>query len=171
MLKRIWRAFLALFRRRKQDNRPGEGADNAVEGVPEAGRPSEEGKAEEGPDADGGVPKAVSPEMRRLALLTSGLKPCRHDRPQVRRMEVGGFGEAYRFWVRLCGQAGFSSVCSGGHMRCVAHLDGQGGTLEFADKTSCCHDRVAVIRINAPVPEGQAKEIVFIVSNKKTELK
>ena len=161
MLKRIWRAFLALFRWRKQDNRPDEGTDNAGEGVPEAEQPSEEDKAK------GGVSGAVFPEMRRLALLTSGLKSCRHDRSQVRRMEVGGFGEAYRFWVRLCGQAGFSSVCSGGHIRCVAHLDGQRGTLEFADKTSCCHGRVAVIRINAPVPEGQAKEIVFIVSNKK----
>lgn len=163
MLKRIWRAFLALFRRRGQDRH-----DSTIVAVSDAEQAPLESDDGYVPEEDGiGASQTVSPEMRRLALLTSGLKPCRPGAPQVRRMEVGGFSEAYRFWVRLCGQSGFSSVCSGGRIRCVSHINGQAGTLEFADKTSCCRDKVAVIRINAPVPEGQAKEIVFMVSNKK----
>lgn len=168
MLKRMWRMLLGLFRQWKWDNRSEKTSWPTTTLIPETAlMVDDEQNAEDEPDIEAGVPDIPTPTIRRLALLTSHLRPYYYKRPEVKRMRVSGFAEAYGFWIRLCGQEGFTSVYSGGYLHCISNLNGQDGTLEFFDRSSCCCDKIAIIRINVSVPEGQTKEILFIVSNKK----
>lgn len=144
MLKKIWRAILALFQGKKR-------------GIPER-------NAASGGEGAVSVPVPSAPEMRRLTLLASELRPYSRRMPGIRKMKVGGFTDAYRFWVRLCGQCGFSCICSAGGVR---YVSGPSVLFEFTCKPSTHGKVLAVIRVNAPVPDGQVKEIRFIVTDKK----
>ncbi|WP_418816081.1 hypothetical protein [Paraprevotella clara] len=147
MLRRIWRAILTLFRGKRQGTTERDATPGREETV--------------------SVPVPPAPVMRRLALLASELKPYGRRMPEVRKMKVDGFTDAYRFWIRLCGQYGFSCTCSAGSVRYVCVLPDQTAVFEFTCKPSA-HGRVlAVIRVNAPVHDGQVKEIRFIVTDKK----
>lgn len=165
MLKRIWNVILSLFRRRKrqeqEEKTPFVEIDRSDTEAPESTDAVPEGSA------DAGVP-ALTGDDRRIALLTSGLKPYRRRMPEVRRVEVDGFTDAYRFWLRLCGRHSFSCKCSGGHVRYNATTGGKPGTMELTDKTGSS-DTVAVLRIGGTASGGQVREIRFIVSNKKTD--
>lgn len=162
MLKRIWNALLSLFRKRKPPQAPpdtwesGTGYSRHAEAAPDE-------SADE-------YPFVSTDDDRRVALLTSRLKPYRRRRPEVRKMEVEDFTEAYRFWQRMCGPRGFTYRCSGGHFRYRTTMHGATGTMELTDKTGR-DSVVAVLRIGGIVPGGQVKEIKFIVSNHKNRLK
>lgn len=158
MLKRIWKAILAMFRGKKHGVESGKDT-NRIKGTSRTGNTYAQVEA-----MTGTMPFA--PEIHRLALLASGLKPYSHRMPWVRRMKVGGFNDAYRFWIRLCGQTGFSCVCSAGCVRYESAHPGKFPVFEFIGRSSVHGGVLAVIRVNAPVPDGQAKEIRFIVTNK-----
>lgn len=142
MLKRIWKALLQLFDRKER-------------------RKTSATQAE--------TPPGLPDENRRIRLLTSGLKPYRRTTPEIKRKEVADFGEAYRFWIRLCGTHAFTCGYRGGHLVYKATLQEAAGTLELIDR-KVRKDTVATIRISGSVAHGLTKEIRFILSNeKKTE--
>lgn len=150
MFRKIWQTVLSWFRRRKKPERVSSATQTpTVEAV-------------ESPEAD----KEVAHALRRILLLTSGLKPYRHSTPSVRRMEVDGFTDAYRFMLRLCGSSDFSMGWKGGHILYTATLSGNAGRLELSDKPCGVNRRVvAVLKLDTPAIE--VKEIRFINKQKQ----
>lgn len=166
MLKRIWKALLRLFGRveRKKDNciqteveiASGENVVAETDTV----------KTDDGNTVE--MPVEALDYDRRIELLTSGLKPYRRRTPEIRKKEVAGFGEAYRFWLRMCGTHIFTCERQGGYLIYRATLQEADRILELTDMRGR-KGMVATVRICGRIPEGQVKEIKFIVLNKKNE--
>lgn len=105
---------------------------------------------------------------RRIALLISPLKPYRRRTPEVKRMKVESFTDAYRFLLMLCGKPDFSFHRKGGHLFYMVILPGNAGTLELTDKV-CGWDKsvVAILKLDILTCRSEVKEIRFIVNNSK----
>lgn len=105
---------------------------------------------------------------RRIDLLTAGLKPYRRRTPQVKRMKVESFTDAYRFLLMLCDKPDFSFHRKGGHLFYVVILPGNAGTLELTDKVrGWDKTAVAILKLHIPACRSEVKEIRFIVNNSK----
>jgi len=114
----------------------------------------------------GGMPE-MDDENRRISMLTAGLKTYGSRKPDARRIYVDSFVDAYRFWIRLCGQHGFSCRYHGGHVDYTAVTK---------DKTTMCltdgtrrDDTVATLNICGAAYRGKVREIKFILNEKQTE--
>lgn len=105
---------------------------------------------------------------RRITLLTSGLKPYRRRTPEVKRMKVESFTDAYRFLLMLCDKPDFFFHPKGGHLFYMVILPGNAGTLELTDKVRGADKSVvAILRLDIPACRSEVKEIRFIVNNPK----
>lgn len=104
----------------------------------------------------------VSAPLRRLSLLTSGLKPYHNKSKETRVMCVEQFTDAYRFMLLLCGDSTVSLRQKGGYMCYNAELPGI-GTLTLAEKHSTVNKAiVAALTFSTSVPGYGIKEIKFI---------
>lgn len=110
--------------------------------------------------------QTVAPEVKRWAELTDGMRPYRKRNPYVKCEKVSGFGEAYRFWLRLCAGRKFTLVEVAGHIRYT--LRSAAGKVEMTDGTGN-KDIVAVIRFDVPQLEGCVKEIKFMNEKKERD--
>lgn len=112
--------------------------------------------------------EATTHICRRIALLTAGLKPYRRRTPEVKRIKVESFTDAYRFLLMLCDKPDFSFHRRRGHLLYVVILPGNAGTLELTDKVRGADKSVvAILRLDIPACRSEVKEIRFIVNNPK----
>jgi len=113
--------------------------------------------------ADGGM--SAKADGYRCDMQPTAVQKFYSRMPSVRRIRVGCFADAYRFWLRLCGRHSFSCKCSGGHVHYTAVMEDK-TTVCLTDKTGLC-GTVAVLSIRAPASGEHVKEIKFIVKDKK----
>lgn len=114
--------------------------------------------------SEAGASPSESASLRRILLLTSGLKPYRRRMPSVRCLTVSGFPEAYRFLLRLGGCNGLSVYRAGGSLRYRTVLPDASGRLELVDRTPVSDRRIiAVLYLDLPGSGCPVTEIRFLV--------
>lgn len=109
-------------------------------------------------------PVPLSGALRRIQLLTSGLRPFRRRIPSVRCLPVSGFPDAYRFLIRLGGCSGLTVFRAGGSLRCRTVLPDGAGTLELIERSRISDRRiVAVLYLRLSGSVCPVTEIRFVV--------
>lgn len=106
----------------------------------------------------------VSPEVKRIGLLTGGLKIYKRRDPQIRYVRVNGFAEAHRFLLRMCNPAELSCKSSGGYIRYTVNLTDSAGTVVLTNKGRR-HDKSVIgsIAMDIPALRPAIHKIMFIL--------